>query len=136
MGTFTIDREELAWAAGFYDGEGSSFARAHGKGGAKTAGITIGQADPEVLERFCRAVQMGKVCGPYGPYGSGTKSMYYIRIHSHWQVQHVAAALWPWLGTEKKNQFVQALTESLLTESRPDRRTRSQEVAFAQGAII
>ena len=136
MTTFAPDREELAWAAGFYDGEGSSFAKRHGKGEGKTAGITIGQTDPEVLERFCRAVRMGKVIGPYGPYGSGGKPMYYVRIGSHWQVQHIAAALWQWLGTEKKNQFVAALTESLFTPARPDRRTRSQEAAFVQGASI
>jgi hypothetical protein len=131
MTTFTIDREELAWAAGFFDGEGSPYFAKN----VRTAGITIGQTDREVLDRFVKSVQLGKVTGPYGPYGSGKKPIFYIRIVSHWQTQHIAAALWPWLGTEKKEQFVKVLSESLLTPARPDRRTRSQEAAFAQGAL-
>jgi len=48
---------ELAWSAGFFDGEGSTFAtgdRLH---------MSIGQRHPAVLERFVSAIGVGRVRG-------------------------------------------------------------------------
>lgn len=54
---------ELAWAAGLFDGEGSSYYNES----SRSLQIRISQNyDPEVLERFRAAVGVGKVYGPYG----------------------------------------------------------------------
>ena len=59
---------ETAWAAGFFDGEGcvSSTVSRNGKGYRYAQiNVSIGQVHREVLDRFCVAVGMGKVYGPY-----------------------------------------------------------------------
>jgi hypothetical protein len=60
----TVDREELSWAAGFFDGEGCfSLVR-----NFRYPTVRIAQAEREPLERFQAAVGgIGKVYGPYAP---------------------------------------------------------------------
>jgi hypothetical protein len=100
-----IDREELAWAAGFFDGEGCfSFTTKAGYGAA-----AIGQVDRAPLERFQAAVGgLGKIYGPYFKIypgrGIGAK---YRREH----VQAVVAMLWFKLGPSKKEQATRVLTK-------------------------
>ena len=65
------DTHELAWAAGFFDGEGSvSYQRQCRKSHSRAQrviSIDIFQTsgNQEVLERFQTAVGVGKVNGPY-----------------------------------------------------------------------
>ena len=55
------DREEIAWAAGFFDGEGCfSYIQK-----ARYVCLRIGQSELEPLERFREAVGLGKIYGPY-----------------------------------------------------------------------
>jgi len=94
------NREALAWAAGLFDGEGGTYG---GKGNGVT--MRVGQVDDnrEVLERFHAAVGgIGRIRGPY-PMGTGRPQSEW-RITSWPQVQAVVAMLWPWLGTEKREQ--------------------------------
>lgn len=58
-----MSKIELAWAAGFFDGEGSTGCYS----GVLSASIT--QHHPEVLERFAKAVEEGHVNGPYSRKG-------------------------------------------------------------------
>lgn len=65
---------ERAWAAGFFDGEGYIAFRyaSTGKGRwYRRIEIQVTQCDPFVLERFARAVGVGRV---YGPYEAGRKA--------------------------------------------------------------
>ena len=55
------DREELAWAAGFFDGEGCFSYTEKARYGV----ATITQADIRPLDRFKTAVRVGNVYGPY-----------------------------------------------------------------------
>ena len=62
MKRLEFDREELAWAAGFFDGEGCfCFSEA-----GQYVCVSITQTEREPLDRFERAVGLGKVNGPYG----------------------------------------------------------------------
>lgn len=100
-------RVALAWAAGFFDAEGcfSSTPRV-----GVCASIT--QTDREVLERFRRAVGIGKIYGPYRtPHTDDyvRKPHYFFRAHGNERVQAILAMLWPWLGTTKRQQAIDRL---------------------------
>lgn len=103
-------REELAWAAGFFDGEGCTSAQKY------TATLSIAQkaTNAEVIHRFRAAVGFGKI---YGPYTNSAKSSdISIRYHvtSFEQVQAVIAMLWAWLGTAKKAQYIRVLQKTYI----------------------
>jgi hypothetical protein len=51
---------ERAWAAGFFDGEGSTYVQR-----CSTIRIAIGHVDRRPLDRFRAAVRAGNVTGPY-----------------------------------------------------------------------
>jgi len=99
-----INREELAWAAGFFDGEGHIGSAVTGKKRLnKHLHIQLVQTADGPLERFQRAVGFGKI---YGPYKSrGNKRPYkQLHIDKFEQVQQTICLLWPWLSEPKRQQ--------------------------------
>lgn len=103
------DPHELAWAAGFFDGEGSTVARTFGdRPGYRQLGMTVGQAGaaapPEVLVRFQHAVRgMGTLGGP------DEDGVYRWRAFGRDQVHAALALLWPCLGEVKRAQATGAI---------------------------
>jgi hypothetical protein len=104
------DTHELAWAAGFFDGEGSVRAKwmprrkpTHNP----TRGIhaIVGQRDRHVLDRFQAAVGFGKVYGPYFTQTRDGAPMYRWETGSRDNVNAVALLLWRWLSPVKQQQF-------------------------------
>lgn len=103
-----INREELAWAAGLWDGEGS--ASKSPPYILKATGQTIyypklqmGQVDKRNLERFQKAVGgLGHICGPVK---TPTNIRYDWRVGSFEDFQAVTALLWNWLGPAKRDQI-------------------------------
>lgn len=93
---------ELAWAAGFFDGEGSSYFV-----NGKYPNISISQTDPRVLERFQRAV--GGVGGVYGPYKNTHKPVYQYNA-SHRKAVEAMNKILPFLGEIKTEQWEKAVT--------------------------
>ena len=108
--SFIPNREELAWAAGFFDGEGHVGAVRPAKKFQRIdfAQIAITQIDRYVLDRFRDAVGVGKVYGPYRQQGRSQPQYRYIVQH-YPKTQAVCAMLWPWLGPVKRAQFSRAL---------------------------
>jgi len=106
--TVVLNREELAWAAGFFDGEGSIVLLTPSKVRparlAKTLRLTITQAaDPFVLHRFDRAT--GGFGLIYGPIPRGEhKPQWTYNLHRFEHVQAVIAAMWHWLSPTKREQ--------------------------------
>lgn len=97
-------REELAWAAGFYDGEGSTTSR-HANG---YVGIMVKQVEPDVLSRFRDSLGLGKVYGPYE--GVGKRKPYWaFTVTGFEYVQAAIALMWVWLGPTKRLQATLAL---------------------------
>jgi len=91
---FKPNREELAWAAGFFDGEGSfSWTEPAAFGCA-----VINQTNRESLERFKGAVAgLGKIYGPYEPRHKdrwSRKPQWAFRAHRREHVQAIAVMLW------------------------------------------
>lgn len=101
--------ELLAWAAGLFEGDGSTcLARHRTHEGYLTAEVSITQASscgrPEVLTRF--QVAMGAVGRTYGPYaGRGRgEPIYRYKALRLADAEHVLRSLWPWLGSVKRIQ--------------------------------
>jgi len=106
-------RTELAWAAGFFDAEGC-FSFTPGSG--ICASIT--NTDVDLLERFLRAVDFGKIYGPYDlkvTDGFKRKPHYFFRVSGLEKVQALAAILWFKIGSAKKNQARATLAHVITT---------------------
>lgn len=94
-------REDIAWAAGFFEGEGCVAK------GAKCKFIAINNTDPEPLARFHAAVGVGRVRGPYGPYNNGiSKKPYWTWSAANFEHRQAAIAMmWPWLSERRREQL-------------------------------
>ena len=107
------NREELAWVAGFFDGEGCCTFKTNGnKNGyeRKYAIITVSQVDPEVLEKCRRITGLGQVGGQYKPKQPNCQPSYRWRIQKFEEVQACIAMIWEWLGTKKREQAKRVLS--------------------------
>lgn len=99
-------REELAWAAGFFDGEGcfSNFRRPN----VMSVQATIAQTNVEPLERFRAAVGgVGRLNGPY--IRGKNKPVYYYAVSGWKNTQAVAALLWAFLSSPKRLKYQQII---------------------------
>src|SRR5256885_1271510 len=100
--------ERLAWAGGFFDGEGSTFARsAARRPGYRRLNVAVPQrgdsAVPEVLISFRVAVNgMGRISSPFN-------ELYQWRVGDDTRARAVVALLWPWIGVVKRRQAASAV---------------------------
>jgi hypothetical protein len=100
-----MDRHELAWAAGFFDGEG--WANRTGRGVQSRINQSDDDGVPAVLVRFQRIVGRGRIHGPVRE--EGRRDLYYWDVSSRRDAESVANAIWPWLGNVKRAEFIAAL---------------------------
>lgn len=96
---------ELAWAAGFFDGEGT-VSQTTAKGTHKRYLIVrLAQTDRRPLERFAAAVGHGRVNGPYThTKGEGRWSDFYTWQAGGSKAEMVLAKLDPFLSAPKREQ--------------------------------
>lgn len=103
--------EQLAWAAGLFDGDGSTcLAKHRTHEGYVTVEVSISQASssgvPEALARFQMAMgSVGRTFGPYAGRGRGEPIYRYKAVRLA-DADHVLRSLWPWLGSVKRIQAV------------------------------
>lgn len=88
-------RENLAWAAGFLDGEGSFTVEAS-KNPIKSIRITCGQNHPELLYRLQNILGCGTVLK------QTTRDFYIWRISQRHLVHYIGQALYEWMSTKRK----------------------------------
>lgn len=102
-----LDEHELAWAAGFFDGDGwASLSRQKGRRtGQPQARINQSSLDgvPQVLLRFRDAVGLGRIGGP--KIEDGREPLYRWVASSRGDVHRVGSQIGPWLSTAKRGQF-------------------------------
>jgi len=114
-----LDEHELAWAAGFFDGDGwAALVRPkRRRTGQPIAQINQSDPDvvPEVLRRFRDAVGVGSIRGPKRE--AGLIDSYRWSASSRGDVTRAGVLLAPWLCGQKRGQFATALGAKL-----PDRR--------------
>lgn len=107
-GDGTSTNEDLAWAAGLFDGDGSTcFAKHKTHPGYVRAEMSVTQSSrtgaPEVLVRFRAVVGLGGLSGPFGGSDS-TGPVYRWKAHKLWEIDAIADMLWPWLSAVKRVQ--------------------------------
>ena len=106
-----MDEHELAWAAGFFDGDGWAASVRYGRRSSRRPMAQINQADasgvPEVLTRFRDAVGVGRVAGP--KIEAGRQDIYRWVASSRGDVRRTGELIGPWLSSEKRGQFRSAV---------------------------
>ncbi|MBI2982800.1 MAG: hypothetical protein HYY42_01190, partial [Chloroflexi bacterium] len=108
--TSPMDPTELAWAAGFWDGEGWANLVRCGRGELVRPMGRINQSDvlgvPVALARFRNATGLGTVSGPH--LQNGREPIYRWVISSRPDVERLGQLLGPWLGDVKRRQLEQS----------------------------
>lgn len=90
-----VDR---AWAAGFFDGEGSTSVLSTKRDKYSYLRMSVSQKTPQLLEKFQSIVGRGKI------YKSHTRTIYNWNCYVREDCEAVLALLWPYLGQVKKDQ--------------------------------
>lgn len=101
---------ELAWAAGFFDGEGCTMVQRRA-GRVISIKIVIGQQHDEVLLRFQKAVGVGNVVYPKSLKPDGRTRAIHLNICGKEKVLHTLKLIWPYLGSVKREQANRKLKE-------------------------
>jgi hypothetical protein len=95
--------ERLAWAGGFFDGEGSTFARSEtARPGYRQLNVVVPQSGgfvvPDVLTRFDEALPgLGQISRP-------SLGMFCWRVTDYTRARATVELLWPWIGKVKRDQ--------------------------------
>lgn len=103
---------EVAWAAGFFDGEGSIYVRntkRHKGGNGKhypllTVEASIAQTVREPLDRFALLFAFGRVVGPYAQSGAAQNDYYRWQCGGRPSVHELLCVLWPHLSEFTKDK--------------------------------
>lgn len=117
-----INREELAWAAGFFDGEGCTWIHSRANTEGRHTGMSIGmqvsqssfsnEEPPIELVRFKKAV-LG--VGRYGKRNEARKENYKYswdwRVSTWVETQAVGALLFSFWSQTKQEQFLTAIKQ-------------------------
>jgi len=128
------DERDVAWAAGLFDGEGSTSTYVPKGKTRPRRQMAVSQGGlpghlPAVLTRFKGIVGVGNVTGPY------RDGLYYWKATRKDAVDFVGALLWPYLGGVKRKQFAAAAgrMNRALPGSLEDVCDREFESAWAAG---
>jgi hypothetical protein len=132
-----INREDLSWAAGLFEGEGCfTYLPA---GISRPIRASLGMTDEDVVRKFHKIIQLGTVDGPITPSPDKRfnnriyKPKWVWRVDSFERVQAVGAMFWPWLGIRRKNKFREILDRYKKDEPKSNilRRDRIREIKEA-----
>lgn len=95
-----MEREQLAWAAGLFEGEGcfNAHRRADGKFSVQAR---LAMTDEDVVRRFADVIGVGCVYGPMAR-GPGRQATYDWSLGDAREVRAVITLLLPWLGSRRK----------------------------------
>ena len=124
----TINREELAWAAGFIDGEGCfGFYTYTQKGRSTLYGmikLEVVQVDRRALDRIQKAIRVGNVTGPYDRKNPKWTPIHHLQVYGIEDITIAAHLLDPWLGPVKRDQAATAIAQYHQWEKVPNRPKR------------
>jgi hypothetical protein len=88
--------EEIAWAAGLFEGEGC-LTRRDGDPVAR-----LNSTDEETPRRFCEIVQVGRVYGPYRQ--DKRRKPFWVWVAYGWDAYDAVELLGPWLGERRRER--------------------------------
>ena len=93
---------DFAWAAGFFEGEGSFIAA---KGGVL---LSCRQVNPEPLHELVR-IFGGRLTGPYPRKQPNQVPIYYWQLRAHAAVAYAVVEMWPRLSSKRRLQYHRAV---------------------------
>ena len=101
-----LDKMEIAWAAGLFEGEGCIHLAVH------CPVLQLNMTDEDVVRKFHTVVSCGTVSGPYGPRVGDRKTKPYWawRVSGSEYPQTLIAAFWPHLGIRRRNKAIEVLS--------------------------
>jgi len=108
-----MDTHELAWAAGFFDGEGCTHVGITNKDRPKPTiriVLAIDQLGDFALIRFRKATNNR---GNIALVSTTGRRVYQYRVNTFWEVQMVMCVLWKYLSPPKKRQYKETVTKFL-----------------------
>ena len=94
-----------AWAAGLFEGEGTVGC---GKSGIR---LQLAMCDEDIVRRWGDVVGAGRIRGPYGPHGVGTKPQWHWGVYAADDVEAIYIRFRPWLGERRLKQFEEAFEQ-------------------------
>lgn len=100
-------KEELAWAAGFFEGEGCFFLHKQRNGRIRRGTATLSNTDFDVLKRFHTIIGVGKIY-KVNMKNSKYKQAWQWRLSAREQFDYFASLVEPYLGKrrlEKLNEI-------------------------------
>ena len=109
---------ELAWAGGFFEGEGciSRHARNDRASNRGWIVLTVSSTDLDPLQRFWAAVDEGNITGPKD---YGFKPLWRWQTAKQDAVLNVLSKLWPYLGIRRQAKALEVLEEWASIPTRP-----------------
>jgi hypothetical protein len=102
-------REDIAWAAGLFEGEGS-FMVAYAPSYPRAVVI---MTDEDVIRRFGAVVGLGNIRGPYtrkGQPANKWKPFWTWSVSGFEKTQAIYAMFWPWLGARRRQRGKELLS--------------------------
>ena len=115
------EKIELAWAAGFFDGEGNAgWHHAYYFNGVQyeRGALKVGQVNKEPLERFQKAVRGGNINGPYEHKGRNNQPYYEWRVQQYSEVKRIGELLLPFVCSIKRDQLNSMLEKMSLWQEK------------------
>jgi hypothetical protein len=113
--------ENVAWAAGLFEGEGSIICATKSHG----VQLSLGSTDRDVIDRFVRMTG-GKIYGPYRPNGKRTpanrKDIFQWKIQDTLRAQVLLREFWPYLGERRRAKAAEAIASHYEYKRLPQRR--------------
>lgn len=114
---------DIAWAAGFYDGEGTAGCypnkdKISGRTYHKIT-MSVSQCDTGVLVKFLSAVNVGNIYGPFHTKNPKRSNLWQWRVTNLEDIQQAYDLLEPYIGTIKKAQLLKAMQDF---DNRPNKR--------------
>lgn len=107
-------RENLAWAAGLFEGEGSITRHRRNE-----TYLVLSMSDEDVVRRFCDIIGHGRVYGPY--YRENSKPMWRWQCSGSKNNIAIIAALLGFLGNRRRARAEIAMQEMALVRSQGTR---------------
>lgn len=107
-------REDLAWAAGLFEGEGCITIGERNATRRRHPICQLNMADEDVVRRLHTVLGVGTV--RMRKYQPVKKDQWVWRVSSFEDAQYVIAALWNWLGARRKNRALEVLTATAETQ--------------------
>jgi hypothetical protein len=119
---------DLAWAAGFFDGEGCTYLQRYSGQNRTCVVLKIVQKDHQVLDKWSSIFKVG-TC-----YFNENRQMYSWQSNTFHQSQFVICLIWPWLGEKKREQYSGVMKQYLDSRARTQVRSykRLRETAISR----